>query len=81
MLHPSRLSARIASSISAKLGASRGRMPRDEHECTRFTRMMIGGGGDKREAKEEERERETQEPEAHLTPCGVSLTLGSSATN
>lgn len=41
-----------------------------------------GGGGDKREAKEEEKERrETQETEAHLTPCGVSLTLGSSATN
>lgn len=79
--HPSRLSARIVVNFRETGSIQRKDATRDEHECTRFTGwMMIGGRGDKRKRKRE-RERETQEAEAHLTPCGVSLTLGSSATN
>lgn len=68
-----------SSSISAKLGASRGRMPL----ATSTSVLVLRDGWwlEGEETNERGRERKTQEAEAHLTPCGVSLTLGSSATN
>lgn len=64
MLHPSRLSSRIVVNFR-ETGSIR--MPRNEHECTRFTRMMIGEEGETNERRRKKRKRGGRRKKRRLT--------------